>query len=218
MYLIKDLMGLQHHKQKHAQKPSDHKQQQRPLAPYCLFIHHNHTEKCIRNMNVNLLMLKDFSTVCWCCWLCHSHDPAVPCVCRPELLKRRGWQHEDRLCLHSDSAVVRGQQRAGHRLDCSSETPTESNLACDIFFSVFVLLEASMEKDTVAAKHAPWHQNHSKSCSFSQFQLSSPEISYTFTQPTPRQRAQHGCQLSLLPPLTFHLTFSTLWLHHAQHH
>lgn len=151
---------------------------------------------------------------CCCCWLCHSHDPAVPCVCWPELLKRPSWQHEDHLCLHTDSTVVRGQQRAGHRLDCSSETPTESNLAYDIF--LFFCIVGSVDgKRHSSSELAPWHQNHRKGCSFSQLQLSSLVISYTFSQRTPRQRAQHGCQLSLPPPLTFHLTFSTVWLHDA---
>lgn len=93
-------------------------------------------------------MWKDFSAVC-CCWLCHSQDPAVPRVSWPVLLKSPAdstWTAS----VHTDSAVVRGQQHAGHRLDCSSETPTESNLAYDNFF-FFFFADVSWERRSGSA-------------------------------------------------------------------
>lgn len=89
MCLIKDLMGLQQHKQKHAQKPSDQKQQHRPLAPYCLFIHHDHTEECIQNMKATFIDVKRLLRCVLQLLLAVSQSRfCSPCVCWPELLKR----------------------------------------------------------------------------------------------------------------------------------
>lgn len=97
----------------------------------------------------------------------HSEDPAVPRVSRPVLLRNPAGS----MCT-TDSAAVRGQQHAGHRLDCSSETPTDSNVVRDnFFFSFFFLLgvHTSVGQDAAAVRLATWHQSHGNSCSFHSF-------------------------------------------------
>lgn len=172
------------------------------------------------------LILKDFSAVCCCCCCCrpcHSQDPAVPRVSWTVLLKRPCWQHVDRPCLDTDSAVVRGQQHAGHRLDYWSETPTESNLAHDNFFLFFFFLGCSrcQLRKTQCDHMTPKSQEpfHSSSCHwmllFFNFIQSSDTGSYP---PTPHQISQHGCQPSPLPfPLSFHLTFPMVHAAQQQH-
>ncbi len=148
-------MRLQHHKQKQLQTPPDCKRQHRPLALYCLCIHHNHAAKCVQNMNVTFIYVKRLLS-CLPLLAALQSRSCCPSCQLASAVKKPCWQHVDRLCAHwqcshQGSAARRRQvgllKRNSHWVRFGLW-----QLFC------FFWLHMSIRRDTVAVRLAMWYQ------------------------------------------------------------